>query len=371
MLIPLMPPDYFLTISVLEKIFTVISVLLFIVLFFLTIIKKEINVFIVLSLAFIFWRIISSYYFSNSITDLSNSVKICTLILLINLTIKKSPKELFNALSIVFGMYIIINFLTLFLFPEGLYVDNPRLGQLRPAWFLGIDNQFSVFLIPGIILAVLSSWYTHSKISVFAWIQIVVATFTIFITFSATAVISFVFVLLAITLSLRKKIKLINISFYRISLIYIVVWFLLVWLNSLELFQTLIVDILEKDMTLSGRTRIWAVVFDVIDESLLYGHGINVRVLVGHTYFVAHNMILQIILESGIIGLSLFVLCIALAGNEMQTYKKNSITLILVIGIFGVLIGGLTEAYRLNYLYMLITIAYNIRYIKDYKNKGQ
>lgn len=367
LLFPLIPPDYLQSITLIENISVLMIGIMFLYLFVLSFIKREFNFFVIVSFIYIIWRSYSSYYYSNGVLDLVNSFRIVTLILLLNLIIKRFPKSTLKALSILFGLYVLINFFTLLILPEGLYLDNPREGQFREAWFLGIENQFAVTLIPGVILIVLYSWYSYNKITKSAWINIIITFFTILKVWSATAIVSVAFVIGSMILNLRKRIRPIY-RFSLLSLIYIILWVVLVRFNSLESFQTVIVDILEKDMTLSGRTKIWAVMFDSISDSFWYGFGINTSLLVGvHTYFGAHNMILQILIDSGLIGLILFIFCILIAGIKLQKFKNNRISTLLLIGLFGVLIGGLTESYKLNNLFLLLTLSYNIGYLDNKK----
>src|SRR5699024_1188025 len=216
------------------------------------------------------WRSLTSYYLSDGVLDLVNSFRIDTLILLVNIMVKRFPRSTLKALSIIFGLYIVINFLTLFVFPDGLYLTDKH----NKAWLLGIENQFALFLIPGIIIIILSSWYRFNKITILAWLQVFIILLTVLQIWSATAIVAIFFVIISIIINLRKKIKPIY-RFTLLSIIYILLWIFLVRFNSLDSFQAIIVDVLGKDLTLSGRTRIWAAVFNIIPDSLWYGFGIN------------------------------------------------------------------------------------------------
>src|SRR5699024_6795317 len=138
-------------------------------------------------------------------------------------------------------------------------------------------------------------------------------------------------------------------------LLYAILWILVVRITSISLFQIIIEDVLKKDITLSFRTEIWEKAFIVIQESLWYGHGINTVVLAGKTtYFAAHNFILQIILDSGLIGFGLFFICILIVGIRLDSNKVNKMSTLILVGLFGVLIGGIAESYQSNYLFILL-----------------
>lgn len=366
LIIPLVVPDYFQQLGIITDIFTLITGIMFFFLIGITFYRKEFNIFVILSFIFFIWRSFSSYYYSDGVLDLVNSFRILTLILLINLTIKKYPNSTLKALNLIFGFYIVLNFISYFMFPMGLYAEMDG----DPAWILGIENQFGFFMIPGVSLVVLYSWYKYKKISGYALLIIILTLVTLLKAWSATAIVAIFFILISIFINLRKRIRPIY-SFLNLSVIYIIFWFVLVRFNSIDLFETIITDVLGKDLTLSGRTRIWDAVFEAIPSSIWYGFGINSEVLGGIvTYFAAHNMILQIMLDVGVIGLILFLLCVTIPGIKLQKFNKSQISVLLLIGIFGILMGGLTESYRLNYIFLLLTITYNLRYVikKPYFN---
>jgi len=359
LLIILIPPEYLLRTNTLNTVNSILVIILFIILIILTFIKKRFNIFIILSVLLFFWQSFSSYYFSNGPLDISNNLRIISSMLLVNLTIRKYPKSTFNALSYLFAAYIVFNFLTFIFFKNGLYIDHPRPGQYRSAWLLGIDNLFAFYLIPGIIFVVINSLYLKDKISKYAWFIIFIAGLTLFIAWSATAILSFIFVVLLLVLISNKRFSLIlNFKFMLTS--YIIIWFTIVYLHSFAFLQGLIVDFLKKDMTFSGRTHIWEKVLETIPESLWYGFGNNTYVVPNKvTEFRSHNMILQLILDNGIIGLLIFLICLITIGFQFAGYKNDMITLVLLTGIFGILFGGLAEAYKMNYLFLLMMVSYN------------
>ncbi|WP_160319305.1 O-antigen ligase family protein [Shouchella oshimensis] len=360
--IPLILPDYLQTITIIDDLSILLAIIIFIVALTLSILYKKMNIFVILSILFLVWRYFSSYYLAGSITDFSNILKTASVLLMINLVVRNYTKPLIRALYIIFVIYIVANFLSLLIFPEGLYLDNPRDNQYRSAWLLGIRNQFAYFIIPGIAIVLLHAWFFKNRLTLISSIVLIIAVVSILSVSSATAIVSIVLLLVLYLINLRKKIKPF-ISFSNLSILYVGIWILLVVSNSIGPLQTLIVDYLERDMTLSGRTAIWEQVLNVIPESFWYGFGINVRILVSHTYFGSHNLILQTTLESGIIGLILLISCVVVSGIQLQKFRNSNITIILLVAVFGIFIGGLTESYRLNYLFLLMALSWNVKHL--------
>lgn len=364
-LIPLTLPDYYLRNVVIENISIAFVMIIFSVTMIYTIMKKKLNILIVFVFVYMIWRSFSSYYYAEEVLDLTNSLKTLTLILSVNLFIEKYPKSIISAFSGLFSIYIYINLISLYLYPDGLYIiERSSIGSSQ-GWILGVENQFAYVIIPGAIFNVLNSLYKYNKINIFTWITIGISFLSLIKVWTATGIVSLLFVIIfALLMSFKKKVKFIN--FNVIVVFYIIIWYSVINIEKVRPIQYLVVEVLNKDLTLSFRTIIWDKVLEVIPNSLLFGHGINTYVLAGKvTSFAAHNLLLQIILDSGVIGILLFLICIIVAGKNLQSYKENTLSLIILVGIFSIMIGGIAESYRTTYLFVLLMLAYNINLITD------
>ena len=352
----LLPPSYFSNFDVFAKINEMLTIVLFIVLTIYTLFKKKINIYVLLIVLFLTFNMYTSYFLLDGVLDLYNNLKILSIVLLINLIVSQYTLSLLKSLYVVFYSYILLNTLSYILFPNGLYLDNPRDGEYREAWFLGIENQFAYYIIPGVILIFIYDFYRNRKITYKSWIAYTLALITIFLAWSATAVVSFLFLTISIIIVFNKINRKLY-SFFTLSIIYIFLWFSIIRINNSSFFQFFIENFLGKDMTFSSRTVIWERVFEYIEVSKWIGHGNNTYVAFTNREFRAHNMILQIILDNGLISLFLFILIFIIVGFKAKR-TGNLITTLIIIGIFSILIGGLTEAYRMNNLFLLLTLGY-------------
>lgn len=242
-----------------------------------------------------------------------------------------------------------------------MYADFvERIGQTRPAWFLGINNRFSFYLVPASAIAAFSSWTKQGKLSLNFWIITVIGALSLMMKDSMTGLVALLFTgILLITGLVGKKIME-KFSFFHFLTGYSIVWVVLVIVNNTKVFQNFIVNVLQRDLTLSGRTNIWNATIEKISERPWLGYGINERVLLTAQSFVAHNTVLQIILESGIIGFSIFMTIFLIVGTILYKNHNVLISYIITVGIFGILVGGLTEAYPLNFLFLLMVLGYNM-----------
>ncbi len=99
-----------------------------------------------------------------------------------------------------------------------------------------------------------------------------------------------------------------------------------------------------------------------------YGRG-NTLILEGISYLgvnEAHNGFLQIVLESGALGLISFLLILIIVGKKLTTYKYHRFSPVLSFSIFVFMIIGLTEStfYRKEF-WILLVLAYGLKQISQ------
>ncbi|MCO4096704.1 O-antigen ligase family protein [Macrococcoides canis] len=360
---PLTLPNFFFRIPLIETLVTLINLLILVVFALLNLLSiKRINYLIVFSIVFFSWRYYSSHYLAGGITDLNNIISTIALILVVNYFTGKNLKCLLNAMFIIFSIFIILNFLTQFLFPNGLYLDIPRINQYRPAWVFGIDNAFLYYILPMITVIIFRSIIIRNRLTVFTVLMMSISIVSIFLAHSATAIVTLLGLYIVI---ICYRFTFVNkfLNFVSLSIMYIIIWFFVIRVSSFEFFEYFIVDLLGKDLTFSGRTKIWNIAFEVINANPWYGYGIGYAFRVSYTYFVAHNQLLQLTIENGIIGLLLFGVLLFIVGYKLQVYRGYIESLILSIGIFMFFFAGLTEAYQYKYVFILFTFAYSIKKI--------
>lgn len=129
--------------------------------------------------------------------------------------------------------------------------------------------------------------------------------------------------------------------------------FLVVGLQIQKYFEWLIVDVLQKDLTLSGRKYIWASAIANIVKKPVFGYGttsggrleIN-RYSVGFskaTQF-SHNVFLEILIQGGIVAMVFFVLIYIGASISLKKHKENTdLKVILSISVFSLLLMQFSE----------------------------
>ena len=98
-------------------------------------------------------------------------------------------------------------------------------------------------------------------------------------------------------------------------------------------------------------------------DSLIFGIGRGNRIISSsfNTIDEEHNLILQILLDSGLIGVGLFSLLLIMIGFKIKKYKDYTISKIISISIFSYLIVGLMESvfYKREF-WILLVLGYGI-----------
>src|SRR5699024_4522527 len=66
-------------------------------------------------------------------------IQLLSFTFLTDIYMKKNPEIYISILSKLFSFYIILNFLSIIIFPNGLWLDH----KFRPAYILGIGNSMA------------------------------------------------------------------------------------------------------------------------------------------------------------------------------------------------------------------------------------
>lgn len=260
---------------------------------------------------------------------------ILSLVLFSEYQIKRRPKVFLLSTALTLTVLNLCNFYFMFSSPDKYGVNS---------FFLGNKNG----LLTGMLI-----WYA----SLFAYINLytsitkirkniirtgcfIIISLALIRAWSATDLVAWIIVILMHFLP-RMVVRINWIKYYVIG------WFLLVIIRIQSLFQKVIVNILHKNLTLTNRTIIWDEALVAIKNNLVFGHGVgdsNNFFYVQQAYvpglYSAHNELLQILYEGGLVCAIIFVLVPHLAIKRM----KDTRMLECIIAIVGCLITCLCEA---------------------------
>lgn len=348
----------------LKIIINVIKIITCFMLFLLVIKKgysKIINYIILFSAILLFSTIFNGNDYNECIKLILTFIGLS---LLIDYGFRNDTKLFLNIFELLLYVFIIVNFLTILIYKNGMYLNELTLTGSN--WFLGFKNNHINYIMPAILISLINTNYQYKKITIRNIILLTLGTLTIFLVNSSTAKLGVLIVILLLTgIKMIEKLKKFNIFNYTMT--YILVFIGIVIVRIQNIFSFIIVDILKKDITLTGRVHIWDSVIENIKYKPLLGYGKAYE----YTAIVssAHNQFLDIAYRTGVLGLISFIMIIYMSFKEVWKYKKEKVAIFISIIIFSYLIMMISEAYSLEYIIYLFVICYNIKQFINY-DKG-
>lgn len=211
-----------------------------------------------------------------------------------------------NILSLVMRLLLFTNLILLLCYPYGITTGKDYLSTAY--YFLGTKNQTTPLLILASMLFFMEYKRKKGMLQLIASQTIVLLNALIM--GSGTGIICVAIVLAGNMLQIKK-----NNSFsfksenMRKSKANYVLWGAvivslgIVFFNFQRIFSWLIVDVLNKDLSLSGRTATWSLAIEQFLTKPIVGYGYG-HMTIGHYY--AHNAILEVLVTTGVIGLLMY-----------------------------------------------------------------
>ena len=288
---------------------------------------------------------------------------ILTLSLYLDMGLKEYAFKITNILYKVLFIIIFVNFLTIILFPNGMYTTI----YYSTNWFLGYDNTHIAIYLPAIMIMMIKKEISN-KWNINYFLLIGFITYSVFFCFSANSVVVYSIILFYILY--REKIDqmhIMNIKNYIIM--YLAIFLGIVILRLQNLFSWFIVKVLGKNLTFTGRVHIWDRIIDLIKNKFILGYGKEKNEIIsaklGHkSYSHAHNTILDILYKGGIVSLLIMSYIVYICSKELTKFKNNKIAKIISIILFDFLIMSVFEARQEKIgLYIILVYAYNVRYL--------
>ena len=364
LVIPFYKPGYFDSVSVLDTATNTIRVLFAVLISFLYIKKekyysKTLLCLLMFELVFLISTIINGL---SIFVFVKNNVLQMAIFLLFSMYSSR-PQLLIKTVFIIAEVLVYLNLLTVFLFPNGMYVN------ITQNWLLGYKNYYLHFFIGFMIVSLLYNHYL--AFSYRPYILIITMIFTLYVVKSSTSLFVFaIFVAMVILANIGNE-RIFNIWTYTI--INIVLFCIMVMGRKISFFGLIIKDIFHKDFTLSGRTRIWDSVIRLIEQKPILGWGLlsydeSIGLIGLTTGTHAHNTILQYIYTGGFISLFFWGLFYYYIANRLWRYRETYTAKVLSISIFAYSIGCLAETYSSGLVFVMFALADNIEKLLPYEN---
>ena len=353
----LFEPTIFVKYNLYNNLFIVGGILSFIYIV-VVYVKKNINLnkMIVYLIFFRIVNIFSTLFYDGDLLKIGyTSMTIVTLFLYANYYYSKIEFDDFiNILYKIFSILLFINLIIYMFYPQGI---NPQYPELS---FLGIRTRFTEYAISGALLAYIN--YKNGKIKQLSFLSTIIISFlNIALPKIGTGFIGiFCFILFFTLLNKCVKNKN-NVKFNWLQIPIYVFIVAIVFFRIHIYFDFIIVDILGKDLTLTGRTEIWDSAIEVIKNSNIWiGNGYvengNFVPYGMNSYYQAHNQILQLLYECGIVGIILFLVFLnsILKSTSNPTTKYDIIIVSVIYALLVIMISEVYSYYIASYIPLIL-----------------
>ena len=224
-------------------------------------------------------------------------------------------EEQMNLLAWTYGLLLILSVLFVVAIPQYGLMGGVHAGALRGVFTH--KNQFGAFMAPSGVIFFLNA-LRGQRYSWIYWCLLILSCATMVMSQSTTALGTFAVMLLLCIIYriLRWRYEIMISAVLAVSFVGVA---MLIWIAGYVGSDSLL-DLVGKDVTLSGRTNIWRYVWDQIELRPWLGYGlaafwngfdgpsgyVQLAMRIGVIY--AHNGFLDIWLSLGIVGLGIFVI---------------------------------------------------------------
>jgi hypothetical protein len=255
-------------------------------------------------------------------------------------------KLLLKTMRQILIVFILVNIVTYFVFPNGLYVTElvaERAGKRNT--FLGNRNSYKYYELLLIFITYMEGLFEEYKINTNLIFAFGIAIIGEMIGGSLTGAIIIAFVLIYYLIG-EKRLKIQYINPRLFLYVAVASFIFIVGFVSLGKHTNIISYIFGGNITFSNRVRIWIAAVDIIKTKPILGIGTqSTTEIVGLIYNLhAHNQYLEIALRGGVIAVGIYLYSIWTTLN-----KARYSSVFLNVCLFAALIINLIEVETYSY----------------------
>ena len=288
---------------------------------------------------------------------------VLSVVLLYDLAIEER-KDFLSSQLLCFEIIVYINLVTEIFFPDTLYLPEVTAQSLDvhvgDYWFLGFRNVHSQYFIPGLMIAFLYKWETGHKVRTYL---LTAAIFISALLAWSGGVLVALFGMAGVYILCRNRTKVFH--YFHYWMLHVLFFLFVILFKMQNLLRWLIDGVLGKWRSLEVRMMLWDTYLkEYIPEKFLCGHGIELPITrqlkVNITWAgAAHNQLLEIMYQGGIVNLMLFCAIVVIAGRKLYQYRGEEESKIIAVAFLGWCLHGLVDPFMTPFLMAMFVIAYH------------
>ena len=249
--------------------------------------------------------------------------------------------KFFSVLAIINYMYLIINHFLL-----GKSADD--------SLFITVSNSISIVLIFSIVICVVNSWQNGKTIDARTIIVILCTAHTEILVWSGTGLVGYAIALVILIICIIKR-NHIWANPYVLTVSALILFFAITIFREQGFLSYIVEDVLQKDLTFTGRTTIWDFYLLRILESPMLGYGSGYR---PYLNLFPHSGYLNIMIMGGAVNAVFLSVAVVACFKRMRKEPNRKINVLIISTIFAYEIMMLTEMPDILYLVILMYLGY-------------
>lgn len=245
---------------------------------------------------------------------------------------------------------------------------------------LASDNFLGYYYAALIAIMVVIDYIECERVGLFTYIMAALSLASVCVAWAVKNVIGIALILLYMFFVFRKKIASI-ITPKLLLIVYVIVFSGIVFFEAQSFFYTFFENYLGKSQTLMSRARITQEALNKISDSPFWGYGLSrggrLKILdVGRkSLYASHNIILEIILEGGILGGLIYILSMIRTIFKKRLPMSEDDNYLYLFLAFNVFVFFVLEMFSWSiyfpYYYMPVVLIANMDRLVEIKNKNR
>lgn len=335
-----------------------LTLLSFVVLAFLYLRENKITVFgVILLFYFLFLfgiSIIKECEAQFVLYDMAENL----LILMLFAYYEKRLHFILQSFSFAFSAIVYVNLAIMVFYPTWMFQGNDVTDSfLLGANYNQMGSRFICAIITSVICVRYSKWWILNTVALF-----IVSFFTLLLVGSMTSMANIIiYALFCLIPSLKLRKAAVISMFVLFVFVQVFVVFNGESIQKNEIAVYLIEDVMEKDITFTGRTHLWETSGELFSESPLIGYGkVGMDWYASNLSAVAkgpHNFLYATLLHGGLVLFFIYgALCWVAIRNAIERFE--SVTSYILMGVFVIMFMMTMEVFHISFVVYLLTMAF-------------